>query len=245
MPLTDEDARRAALEFADAVHALCQERLDAGLLGFYLIGSLAHGGFNRRYSDIDLAVVAENEIDQTTLDDMRTRAAARSPELAAKLSLFWADRNFSGGRFPPLDRIDFLDHAVALSECERARPPRPSHGEIHDYLRGAPFENWRDAVRGFATLDVLAPEDHKPYLRAHLYPARFVYSWMTGEIASNDDADDYLRRRAPAGLDMDLIERALECRLDAADPDALFPDRAALPSQVDACARLMAGDDRP
>jgi hypothetical protein len=31
--------------------------------------------------------------------------------------------------------------------------------------------------------------------------------------------------------------RALECRHDAADPDALFPERGKLPGQFAACAR--------
>jgi len=34
--------------------------------------------------------------------------------------------------------------------------------------------------------------------------------------------------------------RALRCREAAADPDVLFPARANLPSQFDACARLIA-----
>ncbi len=43
------------------------------------------------------------------------------------------------------------------------------------------------------------------------------------------------------GLDVALVRRALQCRHDAADPDMLFPSRDALPRQVAACARLIAG----
>ena len=88
---------------------------------------------------------------------------------------------------------------------------------------------------------MLAPQDRKAYLRAHLYPARLCYSWITGRMSSNDDAAAYLRATPLRGLDIGLIERTLQCRRDAADPDALFPFRAALPAQIEACAALLDG----
>jgi predicted nucleotidyltransferase len=115
---TDDSAVAAARTFAGGVAALLDGKTGDGLLGVYLLGSLAHGGFNRRYSDIDMALVTENGIDQATLEAVRTEAAALSPELTAKLSIFWSDRRFTVGRFPPLDRVDYLDHAVALIERE-------------------------------------------------------------------------------------------------------------------------------
>jgi hypothetical protein len=48
------------------------------------------------------------------------------------------NRHFSLGRFPPLDRIDYIDHAVVLAERERVRPVRPTLEEIQHYLVGAP-----------------------------------------------------------------------------------------------------------
>jgi hypothetical protein len=46
-----------------------------------------------------------------------------------------------------------------------------------------------------------------------------------------------------ASLDVGLIARALQCRQTAADPDALFPARTVLPSQIDACASLFDSPD--
>ena len=239
MPARNDDARAAALEFADAMAAFWEDLIGPRLLGFYLIGSLAHGGFNRRYSDIDLALVAESGLSETLLDRARAHGVTFSPELASKLSLFWSDRRFSAGRFPPLDRVDYLDHAVALVERERVRPARPSVDDIRAYLRGAPFATWAERAARFATLERLEAADHKPYLRALLYPARFVYSWSTGKMASNEDAVAYLDECRPAGLDIGLIARALRCRSRAADPDDLFAERHLLPRQVDACRRLI------
>jgi predicted nucleotidyltransferase len=235
---TDDSAVAAARAFAGRVAALLEAKTGAGLLGVYLLGSLAHGGFNRRYSDIDLALVAENGIDQATLDAVKADAAALSPELSTKLSIFWSNRQFSVGRFPPLDRVDYLDHAVALIERERVNPARPTLREIRDYLGGAPFTNWAASAAHFASLSTLGSGEQKPYLRALLYPARFVLSWMTGGMASNDDAVAFLREQKVSGLDVDLVAAALQCRHDASDPQHLFRARTVLPRQVEACARL-------
>jgi hypothetical protein len=75
-----------------------------------------------------------------------------------------------------------------------------------------------------------------------LYPARFCYSWMTGRMGSNDDAVAFLSERPVPGLDVGLIGRALLCRQSAAAPDALFPARKVLPSQIDTCATMLSGE---
>lgn len=239
MSNADNDVEARARELAARVAAHWERTLGPALLGAYLIGSLAHGGFNRRYSDIDLALVTEEGIGEAMIDAAGAEARRIDPDLAPKLSLFWADRGFSKGRFPPLDRIDYLDHAVPLELRERVNPARPTLGEVRDYLKGRPFETWAERSARFAALDRLEPQDHKPYLRAQLYPARFVFSWMTGDVASNDAAVAYLEAHLPEGLDPGPIERALTCRRAAADPDNLFGLRGRLPGQVDALRGLM------
>jgi predicted nucleotidyltransferase len=234
-----EPSAAAARDLARAVADLWQRQLGEALLGAYVIGSLAHGGFNRRYSDIDVALVTEEGVGEAMILAAAEEAARIAPDLAPKLSLFWTDRAFSKGRFPLLDRIDYLDHAVVLAERERVRPERPGLGEVRAYLRGRPFETWASRAARFAALDRLEEEDRKPYLRAHLYPARFVFSWMTGDVASNDRAVRYLEEHLPAGLDPAPIARALACRRAAADPDGLFGLRGLLPCQVEALEALM------
>src|SRR5215831_20205051 len=157
--------------------------------------------------------------------------------------MFWTDQHFSLGRFPPLDRVDYLDHAIALVERERVRPTRPTLEEIRHYLRGTPFTTWADRARSFAAAERLEPTDRKAYLRSLLYPGRFCYSWMTGLMGSNDDAVAFLGERRVIGFEIDLMERALLCRRAGADPDALFPARTVLLSQIDACASLFDGPD--
>jgi predicted nucleotidyltransferase len=233
-------AANAARDFAATCAAAWRTHLGPSLLGIYLIGSLAHGGYSRRYSDIDVAVVTETGLTPADFDAMRAAAAAISSDLATKVSIFWTDRMFSAGRFPPLDRADYLDHGIALIEPERITPARPDLAEVRAYLTGKPFEGWSQGAAQFAALETLEPKSHRPYLRAHLYPARFIYGFMTGRMGSNDAAVEWLRDRAPPGLDVALIAQALDCRRAAADPDALFSARTKLPRQVAACAALIA-----
>ena len=239
----DELARTAAIEFARRLVWHWREALGTEVLGAYVIGSLAHAGFSHHYSDVDIALVTAAGLPPQALERMRSEAVALSADWGPKVSMFWTDRHFSLGRFPPLDRVDYLDHAIALVERERVRPTRPTLEEIRHYLRGTPFTTWADRARSFAAAERLEPTDRKAYLRSLLYPGRFFYSWMTGLMGSNDDAVAFLSEGHAAGLDVGLIARALQCRHTAADPDALFPARTVLLSQIDACASLFDGPD--
>ena len=222
------------MAFARALARRCDHHFGERVLGIYLIGSLAHGGFSPRYSDIDLALVVRDQLSADDLALIRDEAVAESGLFARMLSLFWSDRAFRIGRFPPLDQVDLIDHALTLRERVRVRPVRPTQRQIRSYLRGEPLRNWSDEVLRLAALDALAAEDHKRYLRALLYPARFLLSWATGTIASNDDAVAFLENRADITLDLDLMKRALRCRNQGCDADALFAERSKLPAPQDA-----------
>jgi predicted nucleotidyltransferase len=234
----DDSSRAAAEDFTTELAALWRGQLGPSLIGVYRIGSLAHGGFNRRYSDIDVAIVSETGLTPEELSRAREAALKRSAQLGAKLSIFWSDRGFSVGRFPLLDRIDYLDHGVPLIERERVRPDRPSMDAVRTYLRGQPLEGFGEQVRRFAAMTSLGPADQKPYLRTLLYPARFFYSWMTGKMASNDTAVAFLAKAAPPGIDIDVIARALRYRQEARDLDELLPDRVTLPGLLAGCVRI-------
>ena len=233
-------ARAAAVDFVRRLVPHYRQIFGSELLGAYLIGSMAHAGFSWRYSDLDIALVTVGGLSSQVQDHIRNKAVALSTDWAAKLSVFWADRHFSTGRFPPLDRIDYLDHAIALMERDRVRPTRPTRTEIQQYLRGEPFASWVDRAQGFAAADTLEPKDRKAYLRTLLYPARFCYSWMTGLMGSNDDAVAFINERPIPRMNVEVIASALACRQSANDADELFSARAALLQQIDACASLLA-----
>jgi len=74
----NEVARTSAMDFARRLVRNWQETLGAELLGAYLIGSLAHAGFNRRYSDIDLAIVTQSGLSQDAVDRLKGEAVVLS-----------------------------------------------------------------------------------------------------------------------------------------------------------------------
>jgi hypothetical protein len=236
--VTNLCSRTEAVEFANDVAELWKQQLGQGLVGVYLIGSLAHGGFNARYSDIDMALVAEVPLEASDLSLLKRRAAECSPNCFSRLSLFWADQAFSVGRFPPLDKIDYIDHAVPVLESRRVHPARPALTEIRTYLSGEPFRNWSKEAQFFSARTELNVDDHKRYLRALLYPARFWYSWETGAMGSNEFAVTYLQDRG-ADIDLDLISRALVCRRQEDDPRSLFSERSKLLHLYGSCKQLI------
>jgi hypothetical protein len=228
---TNRSDQAAAVEFGHEVAQLWDRHLGQRLLGVYLIASLAHGGFSARYSDIDMALIATGPLESSEIDLVYHKVVAHSATLSSKLSLFWTDQFFSAGRFPTLDRIDYIDHAVVLLERRHVRPTRPALAEIRDYLRGDPFWNWSQEVQALSGLSDLVVADHKRYLRALLYPARFFYSWETGAIGSNDEAVAFLQGRA-LQIDIDLIVRALHCRNQEGYLKSLFGERSKLLPQT-------------
>jgi len=233
------------IEFVRGVAELWEQHLGERLTGIYLIGSLAHGGYSSRYSDIDLALISKEPLIARDHDLIAGRIAQQAPGLASKLSLFWADEAFSTGRLPPLDRIDYLDYGVPLLQRRHVLPKRPTRLEVRSYLMAEPLRKWsREAMR-LSSLQELRPEDHKAYLRALLYPARFIYSWQTGTVASNDDAVDFVARHKFAGPGIDLITRAVHCRNAGADPSDLFMERHTLPTFVGICRERVEATSRP
>ena len=236
--MNDRDAVEQARGFARQIADYWQEQLGERLLGFYLIGSLAQGGFSARYSDIDVGLIASNGVTSVEIEAMRQQAHKVAPDLAPRLSLFWSDRSFTIGRFPLLDRCDYLDHARPLIEREHVTPPRPSLDDVRAYLRGQPLTSWREQVARITALTALDDTMRKRLIRSLLYPARFLYSWHAGRMASNDEAVAFLHAEPQPGIDLDLIDGALACRIANRPSDELFAERGKLPGMLAACAKI-------
>jgi len=236
--LSNRDAVEQARGFARGIADYWQEQLGERLLGFYLIGSLAHGGFSPRYSDIDVGLIATDGVSPAEIEAMRQHAHKIAPDLAPRLSLFWSDRSFTIGRFPPLDRLDYLDHAQPLIEREHVAPPRPSREDVRVYLRGQPLTSWREQIARVTALTELDDTMRKRLVRALLYPARFLYSWHAGRMASNDEAVAFIHAEPQPGIDLDLIDRALACRMANRPSDELFAERGKLAGLLAACVKI-------
>jgi hypothetical protein len=106
------------------------------------------------------------------------------------------------------------------------------------YLRGQPLNSWREQVARVTALAELDDRMRKRLIRAFLYPARFLYSWHTGRMASDDEAVAFLHKQPQGDIDLDFIDRALACRNVNRPPDELFGERGKLPDLLAACAKI-------
>ena len=151
---------------AQAVAAY-QAALGSRLIAGYALGSLAHGGFSALVSDVDLGLILHDP--PRMKDRLTIRAVARAVRadgsapgsLRQRLSVFWGtpatlQGRASGGRFPPLDRLDLLEYGRLLAGRDaREGVPRPGPDEL--LVAGAEFGirtlggagNLSDRLRGW------------------------------------------------------------------------------------------------
>jgi hypothetical protein len=235
------DTRQGEAVLADAAAAY-QDALGGRLIAAYALGSLAHGGFSPLVSDVDLGLVLAGPLrpgDRLTVRRVAQRVRAGGTPLHQRLSVFWgtppilAGRS-RGGRFPPLDRLDLLDHGRLLRGREaRTGVARPGPGEL--LVAGARFAlgalgddpGWAGRLRGLPRRrpgDARAVEEirHPPLLvargprrltKAVLFPVRFLFTAATGQAGTNARAAGHYLARPDAAAPA-LVNAALGWRLE-------------------------------
>jgi hypothetical protein len=215
---------------AEAVAAYAQA-LGERLVAAYALGSLAHGGFSPLVSDVDLALILADPLRPT--DSERVAAVARGLKakdsaLHDRLSVFWGTLSslggrVPGGRFPPLDRLDLLEHGRLLrGEDVRNGLVPPSRDELlvagalfaleylADLVVGPPHERpeqalgslhrGEDAVEEIRRPELLLARGLRRLTKLVLFPVRFLFTAETGRVGTNDAAvDHYLAADAPPG----------------------------------------------
>ena len=164
------------------------------LLAAYALGSLAHGGFSPLVSDVDLALIVADPVRPG--DAATVQAVAEG--LDARLSVFWGTpltlSGQAGGRFPPLDRLDLLQHGRLLSGDDvRAGIPEPSRIDL--LVAGAEFALGSLATEAVAEQirrpDVLLGQGIRHVTKLVLFPVRFLYTAETGLVGTNHAAAEH------------------------------------------------------
>ena len=223
---------------AQAVAAY-QDALGPRLVASYALGSLAHGGFSPLVSDVDLGLILQDPL--RTKDRLTVRAVARAVRadgsaLHQRLSVFWGtpatlQGRASGGRFPPLDRLDLLDYGRLLAgQDSRQGVTRPGQEEL--LVAGAEFalgtlggagnlprrlRAWArpgrpdDAVAEIRAPSRLVSRGPRRMTKVVLFPVRFLFTAATGRVGTNTlAAEHYLASGdAPA---TELVAAALAWR---------------------------------
>jgi hypothetical protein len=218
--MTEAILREATGAFADA--------FGDRLLAAYALGSLAHGGFSPLVSDVDLGLVLGDPLlsdDESRVAAVADRLKSGGSQLHERLSVFWGTRSTlagerEGGRFPPLDRLDLLEHGRLLAGSDvRAGLPAPSAREL--VVAGAEFglEQLGTASAELRDPDLLLSHGVRRTTKLVLFPVRFLFTAQTGRVATNDAAAaHYVEADAPA---KPLVAAALGWRREPpSDPAA-------------------------
>jgi hypothetical protein len=219
-----EQAEGVLAEAADAYRHAFGERLVAA----YALGSLAHGGFSPLVSDVDLGLVLADPLcpaDPQTIQRVADALKARGSVLHERLSVFWGTPSTLGGqqvggRFPPLDRLDLIQHGRLLTgEDIRADLPQPSRADL--LVAGAEFAldflAGDDALEQIRRPEVLVARGIRRATKLVLFPVRFLYTAETGLVGDNHSATDhYLAAGGAPGAG--LVAAALAWR--TATPDS-------------------------
>lgn len=207
-----------ALEFA-------KQRWQRRLIAAYALGSLAHGGFSAA-SDIDIGFVLDGPLVGADSDGMAELVAAiraSKRPFSDRLSVFWGSLASlsgvaTGGRFPPLDRLDLIQYGRLIAGTDvRDSLSRPTQKEL--VLAGAEFALWRlctdEIIAQLKNPEALARLDLKSLTKLILFPVRFMYTAQTGEVGRNEAAVEHFSVNIP-GAPSELARLALDWR-NAAD----------------------------
>jgi len=228
------DARELAENLLVAVVDGARHALGQRLTAAYALGSLAHGGFSAHVSDIDVGLVLADPLDgkdAETVAGLMSSIAASRQRFADRLSVFWGSIGTlsgvsSGGRFPPLDRLDLIRFGRLLAGRDvRGELPSPTQKEL--VLAGAEFALSRLATDEVtATLKdpkALASSDPKTLTKLVLFPLRFLLTARSGEVGRNEAAVDHFVSHADGPV-ATLARMAIEWRNvppDSGDKDAI------------------------
>jgi hypothetical protein len=225
------------------------EALGSRLIAAYALGSLAHGGFSPLVSDVDLGLVLRGPrrpADRLTVGRVSSTVRAGGSAPHERLSVFWGTPTTlrgraRGGRFPPLDRLDLIEHGRLLTgQDARDGMARPGRAELLvagarfalGYLGGdpSPAGRLRGLARGRRPDGTILAEIRDPPLlvsrgpreltKVVLFPVRFLFTAETGLVGTNSAAaGHYLAATGVPGTG--LVSAALGWRREPpADPAA-------------------------
>jgi hypothetical protein len=216
-----DDAELGEAVLARAVSGF-QAALGSRLIAGYALGSLAHGGFSRLVSDVDLGIILRDplrEEDRVIIDRVAGSVKAGGSALDQRLSVFWGspaslEGPDGGGRFPPLDRLDLLEYGRLLTGSDvRSGMARPDRTEL--LVAGAEFalgylgDSVLNEIRSPAQL---VARGLRPVTKIVLFPVRFLFTAETGRVGINGLAAEHYAANASAPA-ITLVTQALAWRL--------------------------------
>src|ERR1700741_2145377 len=109
MDSATENVNSEIARYSGRVADYFRSALGPALVEVYQLGSLAHGGFSKIYSDIDVGLLLNSGQPPERISELIAEAKLLDGEYGKKLSVFWGNPDCAWGRLPNLDRLDLLD----------------------------------------------------------------------------------------------------------------------------------------
>lgn len=201
----DSRSQRVGEQVLQTAVAHAREAWADRLVAAYALGSLAHGGFSIHVSDVDIGLILQDplgEKDGALAQELSSSLKASGAPLADRVSVFWGSlatlsRGATGGRFPPLDRLDLKQYGRLLAGRDvRDEIPKPDLRDL--VVIGAEFSLMRlstpEVTAKLTDPVALAGADLKSLTKLVLFPVRFVFTASTGEVGRNDSAVDHFEK---------------------------------------------------
>ncbi|MCE2027811.1 hypothetical protein [Sessilibacter corallicola] len=198
-------------------------------VSIYIMGSLSRGGFSEFASDIDLGIILTKVNSDTAahIDSLVKTIRSNHPSINNNLSVFWGsvesiNGDADGGRYPPFDRLDLIEHATLLLGKEvRDQLKLPTQKELEVSCVEFALEKLATSERTqeFCDCQRIADKGVVYVTKTILFPARFIYLLKSGVIAGNQESADYYVTNYLLGPDAILVNKGYEWRVNG------FPER--------------------
>ena len=186
--------------------AVSQAKKEFGsrLFACYALGSLAHGGFSPLVSDVDFGIILTSPLtsgDDSQIESIKNHVKNLPIALGERLSIFWGSiaslkNEESGGRFPPIDKLDLIQHGKLLAGNDvrkRTRLPEPTQRELE--VSGADLAvnllGTPEMIEEFSQPAKILDQGVRHLTKVVLFPVRFLYTASTGNMGRNDVAVVY------------------------------------------------------
>ena len=212
-----------SLECVDLALNLAKESFKERFVAGFTIGSLAHGGFAPTVSDVDLAFVIDpvSADDRKKMETINVEIKKSKAPLSDRVSIFWSDwkqlekGEVRIGRFPAVDRLDFIDHRKLLWGQDSTNSLKtPTAKEF--VVEAAEFSIAKlltpEHTELILSADKLIQKGSRQVTKSVLFPVRFIYTAATGKIGTNEAAVEYWVQNYPDNSVKELVRKAFEWR---------------------------------
>ena len=201
-----------------AVAGLCAETFGDRFLAGYAMGSLARGGFSHLVSDVDFGLLIHGPIvdeDNQFVAAIQQQVIDSELPLRERLSIFWGSPaslrgEEPGGRFPPFDTLDLLEHACLINgrDAREGIPHPPARAlEVDGIVFALNYLGAEERMIEYREPARLLDKGKLHLSKTVLYPARFLFTLQTGRVAGNDVAvEKYTDENI--GPDVELLKAA-------------------------------------